>query len=103
MGVRLVQRDKSRMTLIDQGTLLAERGRLLLEEAEAIACDLRRRRSLVSGHLRIAAPFGFGRQHVAPLAASFLRSYPDVTAPFGTRGHGCAALRPQSRPPEVAG
>ena len=79
LGVRLVQREKGRMVLTDEGELLAERGRLLLDEAEAIAGDLRHRRSVVSGQLRIAAPFGFGRRHVAPLAAAFMRRYPDVT------------------------
>src|SRR3546814_16622230 len=32
-----------------------------------------------SGHLRISAPAGFGRRHVAPLVPEFIAAYPDVT------------------------
>jgi DNA-binding transcriptional LysR family regulator len=32
-----------------------------------------------SGHLRITAPAGFGRKHVAPLVAEFHLAHPDVT------------------------
>ena len=32
-----------------------------------------------AGHLRITAPAGFGRRHVAPLVPRFLASHPDVT------------------------
>ena len=31
-----------------------------------------------SGHLRITAPAGFGRRHVAPLVPRFLGPHPDV-------------------------
>ena len=32
-----------------------------------------------SGHLRITAPAGFGRRHVAPLVPAFLAQHPDVS------------------------
>src|ERR1700761_8358144 len=32
-----------------------------------------------SGHLRVSAPAGFGRRHVAPLVAAFTAAHPDVT------------------------
>ena len=31
------------------------------------------------GHLKLSAPAGFGRQHVAPLVVDFMRANPDVT------------------------
>src|SRR5690606_37812792 len=33
-----------------------------------------------SGHMRITAPAGFGRRHVAPLVASFVAANKEVTA-----------------------
>ena len=32
-----------------------------------------------SGHLRVTAPAGFGRRHVAPLVPAFLKAHPDVS------------------------
>jgi hypothetical protein len=32
-----------------------------------------------SGHLKLSAPAGFGRRHVAPLLREFLQAHPDVT------------------------
>jgi DNA-binding transcriptional LysR family regulator len=32
-----------------------------------------------SGHVRVTAPAGFGRRHVAPLLPAFLAAHPDVT------------------------
>jgi DNA-binding transcriptional LysR family regulator len=32
-----------------------------------------------SGHLRVTAPAGFGRRHVAPLVPGFIAAHPDVS------------------------
>jgi DNA-binding transcriptional LysR family regulator len=79
LGVRLVVRSARRLTLTDEGQLLATRGQALVDELTALAETVTHRRDVVAGHLRVLAPFGFGRAHVAPAVATFGARYPDVT------------------------
>lgn len=37
------------------------------------------RKKSVAGHLRVVAPFGFGRRFVAPIVVSFRRENPKVS------------------------
>jgi DNA-binding transcriptional LysR family regulator len=48
-------------------------------EIEALDVALTARRETVSGHLRILAPFGFGRKHISPLCAEFQELNPHVS------------------------
>lgn len=79
LGVRLLERRGRRPTLTAEGELLATRGQAIGDELEALAEALAQRRGVVEGHLRVLAPFGFGRRFIAPLAAAFCRTYPAVT------------------------
>jgi DNA-binding transcriptional LysR family regulator len=79
LGLRLVDRSSRRMVLTDEGDNLANGGRHILEEIGELTDTLNTRRAVVSGHLRIVAPLGFGRRYVAPAAAQFRISYPNVT------------------------
>lgn len=78
LGVRLVNRTGRRLTLTAEGTLLAEQGSDVLERMEGISASLLQRRNTVSGRLHVAAPFGFGRAHVAPAMAEMRRRFPQV-------------------------
>lgn len=79
VGVRLVERSGRRIALTDEGELLASRGRVISDEMAALSETLSARSGEVAGHLRVVAPFGFGRRYVAPLAARFLAEHPSVT------------------------
>jgi DNA-binding transcriptional LysR family regulator len=79
LGLHLVDRSGRRMVLTDEGDHLAERGRLILDEIGELADTLAARRVVVSGHLRVVAPLGFGRRYVAPVAARFRSLHPEVT------------------------
>src|SRR5258708_28764640 len=79
LGLRLVDRSGRRMVLTDEGNHLADGGRRILDEIGELADTLAARRAVVSGHLRVVAPLGFGRRYVAPAAASFRTVYPGVT------------------------
>jgi DNA-binding transcriptional LysR family regulator len=67
------------MVLTDEGNHLADRGRLILAEIGELADTLAARRTVVSGHLRIVAPLGFGRRYVTPVVGQFRTMYPEVT------------------------
>jgi DNA-binding transcriptional LysR family regulator len=79
LGLRLVDRSGRRMVLTDEGDHLASGGRRILDEIGELADTLAARRAVVSGHLRVVAPLGFGRRYVAPAAAQFRIMYPAVT------------------------
>lgn len=78
LGTLLIHRNARRMTLTDEGTLLAERADALLQSLDEIADMLGERRGVVRGHLRVAAPSGFGRRYIGPAVAAFRTDNPDV-------------------------
>src|SRR5215218_2758574 len=71
VGVRLVERSGRRLTLTDEGELLATRGQAIVDELASLGETIAARRGVVAGHLRVLAPLGFGRRWVAPIAGAF--------------------------------
>lgn len=76
LGVQLVDRSTNSMT--DEGELLAEQSRKIVEQIDEIGELLAQRRGTVAGHLRISAPSGFGRTHLVPTIDRFLGMHPEV-------------------------
>ena len=76
LGVRLLQRSTRQLKLTPEGEALAERGRPLIEDLEALAGDLRRSAEEVSGTLRVTLPAAFGRLYISPLMPEFLARHP---------------------------
>ncbi|MEX8503543.1 MAG: LysR family transcriptional regulator [Leptothrix ochracea] len=79
LGVKLLVRTTRRISLTHEGAAF-------LEDAQRILADLANAEASVSaggvkasGHLRITAPAGFGRRHVAPLVPKFLALHPEVS------------------------
>lgn len=79
LGVRLIERGAKGISLTDEGALVLERARDVAQALDTLTEDLARRSQRVTGHLRIAAPYGFGRDHVAPAVASFATMHPHLT------------------------
>jgi DNA-binding transcriptional LysR family regulator len=78
LGVRLVDRSTRNMCLTDEGQLLAEEGAAICEQNDILFEKLKARQGIVAGHLRINAPFGFGRRYLTPLVAQFQSDHPGV-------------------------
>jgi DNA-binding transcriptional LysR family regulator len=79
LGVKLLVRTTRRITLTHEGSaFLEDCQRLLIDVANAEA-SVSAGGVKASGHLRITAPAGFGRRHVAPLVPRFRRQHADVT------------------------
>ena len=79
LGVKLLVRTTRRITLTHEGSAFMEDcQRLLIDFANAEA-SVSAGGVKASGHLRITAPAGFGRRHVAPLVPAFLAQHPDVS------------------------
>jgi DNA-binding transcriptional LysR family regulator len=79
LGVKLMVRTTRRITLTHEGSaFLEDCHRLLIDLANAEA-SVSAGGVKASGHLRITAPAGFGRRHVAPLVPHFRELHPEVT------------------------
>lgn len=79
LGVKLLVRTTRRIGLTHEGTaFLEDCQRLLMDLANAEA-SVSEGGVKASGHLRITAPAGFGRRHVAPLVPRFQALHPEVT------------------------
>ena len=78
LSIRLLDRSARQLRFTDEGEFLCLRGADLVEQFDSLLADLQERRSGFVGTLKINAPFGFGRLHVAPAVAAFQRLHPDV-------------------------
>ncbi|MDA8456701.1 LysR family transcriptional regulator [Acidovorax sp. GBBC 3334] len=79
LGVKLMVRTTRRISLTHEGSaFLEDCQRLLADVAEAEA-SVSVGGARATGHLRITAPAGFGRRHVAPLVPLFRDLHPDVS------------------------
>jgi DNA-binding transcriptional LysR family regulator len=79
LGVKLLLRTTRKLTLTFEG-------QAFLEDCQRILNDLANAETAVSlggvrasGHLKVSAPAGFGRRHVAPQVAVFMQANPGVT------------------------
>lgn len=78
LGVRLLHRTTRRLHATTEGALLAEQGRVLVEDLDALATGLRDAGAGVAGTLRVTMSASFGRQYVSPLVPRFLAQHPRV-------------------------
>ena len=79
LGVKLLVRTTRRITLTHEGSAFVEDCQRLLAEIDHAEASVSAGSVQASGHLRITAPAGFGRQHVAPLVPRFCDLHPDVS------------------------
>ena len=78
LGAQLVNRTARRLQFTEEGTLLCERGAELIQQFDSLFEDLQTRRGGLVGTLKINAPLGFGRRHLAPAVAGFQQQNPDI-------------------------
>ncbi|MBA2675353.1 LysR family transcriptional regulator [Ramlibacter sp.] len=79
LGVKLLVRTTRRITLTHEGSAFLEDCQRLLAEIASAEASVSAGGVKASGHLRITAPAGFGRRHVAPLVPRFRELHGDVT------------------------
>ncbi|UCV12531.1 LysR family transcriptional regulator [Dechloromonas denitrificans] len=83
LGVKLLLRTTRKLTITFEG-------QAFLEDCQRLLNDLANAEAAVSlgglqanGYLRVSAPAGFGRRHVAPLVGEFMQANPEVTVNLG--------------------
>ncbi|MBT2336860.1 LysR family transcriptional regulator [Variovorax paradoxus] len=76
LDVALAVRTARRLSLTPEGERFAREAAALLAGLEALPQSFQRNDRKLTGTLRIAAPFGYGRQRIAPMLARFARLHP---------------------------
>jgi DNA-binding transcriptional LysR family regulator len=79
LGVKLLVRTTRRISLTHEGSAFLENSQRLLSDLANAEASVSAGGVKASGHLRITAPAGFGRRHVAPLVPAFIAQHPDVS------------------------
>jgi len=79
LGVKLLLRTTRRLTLTHEGSAFLEDCQRMLVELANAEASVSAGGVKASGHLRVTAPAGFGRRHVAPLVPRFHELHPEVT------------------------
>lgn len=79
LGVKLLVRTTRRIALTHEGSAFFEASQRILADFANAEASVTAGGVKASGHLKIAAPAGFGRQHVAPLIPLFRQRHQDLT------------------------
>jgi DNA-binding transcriptional LysR family regulator len=79
LGVKLLVRTTRRISLTHEGSAFVEDCQRLLTDISNAEASVTAGGVKASGHLRLTAPAGFGRRHVAPLVPRFLGQHADVS------------------------
>jgi DNA-binding transcriptional LysR family regulator len=79
LGVKLLVRTTRRINLTHEGSAYLEDCQRILAELASAEASVSAGGVKASGHLRVTAPAGFGRRHVAPLVPHFVALHPDVS------------------------
>lgn len=78
LNVRLLHRTTRRLSVTQEGEAYLAQGGRILAELEELEQGLAGSRVTPQGLLRVNATLGFGRRHLAPAVAAFLRKHPQV-------------------------
>jgi len=79
LQLKLVDRHARSITLTDEGVILAERAKLILEEIDDLHESIYSQRNEVAGCLKILAPLGFGSKYIAPLVTRFQQGHQNLS------------------------
>ena len=79
LGVKLLVRTTRRISLTHEGSAFLEDCQRVLADVANAEASVSAGGVKASGHLRITAPAGFGRRHVAALVPEFRNLHPEVT------------------------
>jgi DNA-binding transcriptional LysR family regulator len=80
LGVKLLVRTTRKVTLTFEGSAYLEACQRILRDIGDAEAGVAQGSARASGHLKVTAPAGFGRKHVAPLLQEFMRDHPEVSA-----------------------
>ncbi|MFZ4833031.1 LysR family transcriptional regulator [Rouxiella sp. Mn2063] len=80
LGVRLLNRTTRSLGLTDEGRVMYERCRQILEDLEEVDSTMAMRRHVPTGRLKLTASLSFGQRHILPLVGEYLKLWPELQA-----------------------
>jgi DNA-binding transcriptional LysR family regulator len=80
MGLRLLNRTTRKLSLTDEGVVVYDRWRQILEDLEEVDAAMAQRKNEPTGTLRLTAPLSFGQRHILPVIDTFLKQWPALRA-----------------------
>ena len=83
LGTRLLQRTTRKLSLTDDGSLILERSRILLDEFEALHNQFHVKSARLAGNLIIDLPSRIARKIVIPALPQFLADHPELNITLG--------------------
>ena len=78
LGLVLANRTARKLQLTSEGERFGREAYELLQRLDGLKESLQRDDQRLTGTLKVAAPFGYGRTHVAPLLSRFSRLHPGL-------------------------
>lgn len=78
LSTKLILRPSRVVSLTEEGQLLIDKGRPIIEGLEELQEQIVERKEQVSGKLRVLAPLGFGNDYVAPLLGHYKTLHPQL-------------------------
>ena len=78
LKTRLLNRSSRKLTLTDAGRSYVTACKQILEYVSEAERGASGEYSAPKGNLNITAPIVFGRLHIVPIVAEFLKAYPDI-------------------------
>jgi DNA-binding transcriptional LysR family regulator len=78
LKIKLLHRTTRRQELTDEGTVYFEHCLHINKEIESVEENLADMQKTVQGVLRVTVPASFGRKHISPIVAQFIKRYPKI-------------------------
>jgi DNA-binding transcriptional LysR family regulator len=91
LGVCLVRRSTRKLTLTEEGEMLAARAERILDDIADLEDEVSASSSELKGHITVRASLGIGRHHVSSIIADFTAEHPDVAIQLDTSALPLAA------------
>ncbi|OLO10478.1 hypothetical protein BTW10_14060 [Chromohalobacter japonicus] len=78
LGCQLISRDSRSMSLTADGHVFLEYAYSIINSFDKMTAEIGRKKNTPEGVIRINAPFGFGRKHMAQFISKFVEEYPKI-------------------------
>lgn len=85
LGLALATRTSRKLSLTSEGERFGREAQVLLAQIDSLQTSLQRDDKQLTGKLRIAAPFGYGRRYIAPALAAFAKLHPGLNIQLDLR------------------
>jgi DNA-binding transcriptional LysR family regulator len=79
LKAQLFQRSSRRLILTDAGRSYIDACKRIIQQVDDAEREVSGEYKIPKGELAVTAPWGLGHMHLLPLAAEFLRAYPDIS------------------------